>query len=245
MSGIGLSAPPPWLDELLSVIPSMPLPEHEHSKGRRPHLTSKIADLHCHPALEAALHLANGDLYSAHFLVRKSQGGAKELDWGHAILHRLEGDYGNAKCWYTDLSQLQNSHIYTQFWEGQSVTPGQFVDLSAFWHASSQNRWQGSAAQLIYESSSKHSKIKDAFSLPQLKDFESGSRSPPLCKRDVEELSRSEIRAMVEGLAAHHGWVALGYEESWKAIEEQKGGQKGSIEHNAESMILGQSRREF
>lgn len=43
------------------------------------------------------------DLYSAHFLVRKAQGGSRYLDWLHAVLHKLEGDFRNAKMWYTDL----------------------------------------------------------------------------------------------------------------------------------------------
>lgn len=96
MSGPGA---PAWLTELLSpsTIPTLPLPKASHDKPAHPSLTAQISDAQYHPALEAALHLANGDLYSAHFLVRKSQGGAKELDWGHAILHRLEGDMGNAK----------------------------------------------------------------------------------------------------------------------------------------------------
>ncbi|GAC98513.1 hypothetical protein PHSY_006107 [Pseudozyma hubeiensis SY62] len=53
-----------------------------------------------------------GDLYSAHFLVRKAQGGSRYLDWLHAILHKLEGDFRNAKMWYTDLgnSNVGNSH---------------------------------------------------------------------------------------------------------------------------------------
>lgn len=86
---------PSFLLMLLSTTPGINcLTPH---KPTHPGLTSEIAQLSLHPALEAALHLANGDLYSAHFLVRKAQGGAKELDWGHAILHRLEGDWGNAK----------------------------------------------------------------------------------------------------------------------------------------------------
>lgn len=47
--------------------------------------------------------LRQADLYSAHFLVRKAQGGSRYLDWLHAILHKLEGDFRNAKMWYTDL----------------------------------------------------------------------------------------------------------------------------------------------
>ncbi|SPO26004.1 uncharacterized protein UTRI_02278 [Ustilago trichophora] len=66
-------------------------------------LQGAIADGSFHPAIEACLHLINGDLYSAHFLVRKAQGGSRYLDWLHAVLHKLEGDFRNAKMWYTDL----------------------------------------------------------------------------------------------------------------------------------------------
>lgn len=93
------SSAPPWLDTILSssTLPIYPLPAHSHSKSINSSLTSQFVDAEYHPALEAALHLAQSDLFSAHFLVRKAQGGGRELDWGHAVLHRLEGDVGNAK----------------------------------------------------------------------------------------------------------------------------------------------------
>lgn len=37
-------------------------------------LTARISELQLHPTLEAALHLLNADLASAHFLVRHMQG---------------------------------------------------------------------------------------------------------------------------------------------------------------------------
>lgn len=98
MASSSTHSAPSWLPQLLNTTPTLTLPNPStHNKPNHPDLQPLIADLRCHPALEAALHLANGDLYSAHFLVRKGQGGARELDWGHALLHRLEGDWGNAK----------------------------------------------------------------------------------------------------------------------------------------------------
>lgn len=148
------------------------------------------------------------------------------------------------QCWYSDLSQLKNSEIYVRFWHAQHVTPGQFVDLSAFWHLQSRKHASNTAAR-VYESTSKHSKIKDAFSLEDLEGFQAGSAKPPLTKEEAESLSQGEIRAMVDGLAERYGWDAMGYEESWKAVEEQKQGEKGSVDHNAQNMILGQGQRKF
>ena len=63
-------------------------------------LSGPIAALSLHPTLEAALHILNRDLPSAHFLVRHMQAEpAFEGMFLHGILHRVEGDYDNARAW--------------------------------------------------------------------------------------------------------------------------------------------------
>jgi hypothetical protein len=73
-------------------------------KPHDPSLSAPIASLRLHPTLEAALHLLNGDLPSAHFLVRHMQAPpALEGMLLHGILHRCEGDFPNARAWIGDV----------------------------------------------------------------------------------------------------------------------------------------------
>lgn len=82
-------------------------------------LTSKIADLKVHPTLETALHLLNLDLPAAHFLVRHMQSApAFEGMYLHGILHRIEGDYDNARAWYSD---VRDSEVYKRVWGKEDV----------------------------------------------------------------------------------------------------------------------------
>jgi len=68
-------------------------------------LTSTIASLELHPALETFLHILNADLASAHFLVRHMQSPpAWEGMLLHALLHRFEGHISNGRAWYTDIA---------------------------------------------------------------------------------------------------------------------------------------------
>lgn len=96
-----------------STSTSHPQPPFSQSLG------SAISNALVAPPLEAGLHLLNGDLYAAHFLVRKMQTGKGGADgalpgrgfglWAHAILHRLEGDWENARAWYRDVANLEPS----------------------------------------------------------------------------------------------------------------------------------------
>jgi len=73
-----------------------------------------ISALLLHPSLEAALHILNNDLPSAHFLVRKMQAKPRyESMMLHGILHRIEGDYDNARAWYRD---VQDSEVFRLAW---------------------------------------------------------------------------------------------------------------------------------
>lgn len=77
-------------------------------------LSQAISALLLHPSLEAALHLLNDDLPSAHFLVRHMQAAPQyESMMLHGILHRIEGDYNNARAWYTD---VRDSEVFRSVW---------------------------------------------------------------------------------------------------------------------------------
>ena len=51
-------------------------------------------------ALKHAVALAEaGDWDAAHAIAQR-HGGVAPADWLHAVLHRIEGDMGNARYWY-------------------------------------------------------------------------------------------------------------------------------------------------
>jgi hypothetical protein len=81
---------------------------------RVPELGKEIANLSLHPTLEAALHILNLDLPSAHFLLRHMQcSPAWEGMLLHGILHRVEGDYDNARAWYRN---VKDSEVFSYAW---------------------------------------------------------------------------------------------------------------------------------
>ncbi|OAG01795.1 uncharacterized protein CC84DRAFT_1153902 [Paraphaeosphaeria sporulosa] len=87
------------LDTLLPTVHLTKPPPHP----THPSLTPVISSLLLHPTIEAALHLLNADLPSAHFLVRHMQAPpAIEGMLLHSILHRSEGDIPNARAWASD-----------------------------------------------------------------------------------------------------------------------------------------------
>ena len=84
---------------LLLLKPPLLLP----AKPTDPSLTDVISSLYLHPTIEIAFHILNNDLPSAHFLVRHMETApAYEAMYLHGILHRIEGDYENARAWYKD-----------------------------------------------------------------------------------------------------------------------------------------------
>ncbi|TKY85923.1 hypothetical protein EX895_004748 [Sporisorium graminicola] len=136
--------PPQWLGELLKSVPGLPADAVPHNRPKHAHLQSAIAAASLHPAIEACLHLINSDLYSAHFLVRKAQGGSRYLDWLHAVLHKLEGDFRNAKMWYTDLGNT-NAGSRSQADDNKKTdeTPA-FGRFHEFWFVPTCNGGRGS-----------------------------------------------------------------------------------------------------
>lgn len=43
----------------------------------------------------------------------------------HAILHRIEGDYENARAWYSDVGE---SEMFEKVWDGSQEKVGAFLD---------------------------------------------------------------------------------------------------------------------
>jgi len=55
--------------------------------------------------LEAVRRARGGDWQGAHEIVQRHEGDAR-ADWIHAVLHRIEGDLGNAEYWYRRCDEL-------------------------------------------------------------------------------------------------------------------------------------------
>lgn len=118
----------PTFTTLYTQTLTLPPPLLPPTKPTSPALTAPIAALSLHPTLEAALHLLNADLPSAHFLVRHMQAApAYEGMFLHGILHRLEGDYDNARAWYGNVA---GSAVFQDVWgegkegEGEEAARG-------------------------------------------------------------------------------------------------------------------------
>jgi hypothetical protein len=92
--------------QVLPPAPSSPSQELAHA----------ISSLSLHPVLETALHLLNNDLPSAHFLARHMEASPLyESMFLHGLLHRIEGDYDNARAWYGDVA---DSDVFKHTWGG-------------------------------------------------------------------------------------------------------------------------------
>ncbi|KAM0795326.1 hypothetical protein BDR22DRAFT_826177 [Usnea florida] len=107
---------PSTFSALYTHILTLPPPLLPPPKATSPSLTAQISNLSLHPTLETALHILNNDLPSAHFLVRHMQAPpAYEGMFLHGILHRIEGDYDNARAWYGNVGE---SDVFREVWGG-------------------------------------------------------------------------------------------------------------------------------
>ena len=101
-------------DSIYEQLLTLPIPLLPPGHSTKPALTAQISSLSLHPALEAAFHILNNDLPSAHFLARHMQAApAYEGMCLHGILHRIEGDYDNARAWYRNVS---SSDVFRKNW---------------------------------------------------------------------------------------------------------------------------------
>ncbi|KAL8649625.1 MAG: hypothetical protein Q9226_005498 [Calogaya cf. arnoldii] len=106
----------PTFSDLYNHLLTLPSPLLPPGKATSPQLTASISALFLHPTLETAFHILNNDLPSAHFLVRHMQSPpAYEGMFLHGILHRIEGDYDNARAWYGNVS---DSDVFKHTWPG-------------------------------------------------------------------------------------------------------------------------------
>ena len=59
--------------------------------------------------LEAIEHALAGRWDQAHDIVQRHEGDATSA-WIHAVLHKIEGDAGNARYWYRHAGRLAHEH---------------------------------------------------------------------------------------------------------------------------------------
>lgn len=89
-----------------------------------PNLTPDIDALAENERVKIGLHLLNDDLPRAHALAQKGEGDPT-ADFWHAIIHRREGDWSNAKYW---LRRAQAHPILAEIYGGDPNAPAAFVD---------------------------------------------------------------------------------------------------------------------
>ncbi|KAI6714519.1 hypothetical protein JHW43_002937 [Diplocarpon mali] len=230
MSSHGFTSFRAIYSSLLSAHPAPLLPPANAHCAK---LASQIAALQLHPTLEAALHILNADLPSAHFLVRHMQSApAVEGMLLHGILHRVEGDLDNARAWYSDVAR-EGAELYARVWGGGGAT---FKDLdegvreAAFAFGERREYGSGGAREGELDAGQRFLNAVQAF-----KETRARARGDEDGERLARE-SRREIETLVEWCVQRFGtetwadardaWVRNG-EEVQKMSDEMVGGDKG------------------
>ena len=95
-----MSQPPRTAPELAALLLARdPLPPLVPSRVYDESLTEEIAATTGPATVKAGLYLLNDDLPRAHALAQSVEGNPLG-DYWHAIIHRREGDYDNARYWF-------------------------------------------------------------------------------------------------------------------------------------------------
>ena len=89
-----------------------------------PSLSKAIDHLEVSDAVKAGLHMLNDDLPKAHELAQAHEGD-KTHDYWHAIVHRREGDFDNAKYW---LGQVRRHPVMTRVHDGGPAAALGFIE---------------------------------------------------------------------------------------------------------------------
>jgi hypothetical protein len=87
-------------------------------------LATAIDGLDAPDAVKAGLHLLNDDLSRAHGYAQKHEGD-KTCDYWHALVHRREGDFPNAKYWF---GQVGRHPVLSRVHDGGPKAALSFVD---------------------------------------------------------------------------------------------------------------------
>jgi hypothetical protein len=108
-------------DALLARDPPPPLVP---ARVFDPALAAEIEAADAPALVKAGLHLLNDDLGAAHRLAQAHEGDPLADHW-HAVIHRREGDYDNARYW---LRRLAGRPSVTAFYGPDPAAPGAFVE---------------------------------------------------------------------------------------------------------------------
>ncbi|KIP07771.1 hypothetical protein PHLGIDRAFT_408501 [Phlebiopsis gigantea 11061_1 CR5-6] len=183
-------------------------------------LQAQTAALLAHPALECAYHLLNHALYPAHFLVRHMQN-ARAGQHLHGILHRIEGDYANARVWYREASGLGERANEATVREGEEEFVRFWSGVAGVGAGDDERRRKEKALDAAMAYLDRVEKLKNA-SKGQVQDAGRGTEE----RKDLEKLSRAELVSVVEWIAAKYGWGRWNGGDASRAYTESTDEQK-------------------
>jgi hypothetical protein len=111
-------------EEIFEVLARRSPPALRAEKTFDSNLTPAIDALDASDDVKAGLYLLNDDLERSHALAQAHEGD-KTCDYWHAIVHRREGDFDNAKYW---LRQVGRHPVLTRVHDGGPTAAIAFVD---------------------------------------------------------------------------------------------------------------------
>ncbi|MDQ2800431.1 MAG: hypothetical protein M3Y13_12425 [Armatimonadota bacterium] len=115
----------PTLEDIIPILSGRdPLPPLKPTQVYDSSLASAIDALMLPVTVKAGLHLWNDDLASSHALVQPLASDAL-ADYWHALVHRREGDWNNAKYWF---GQVGLQPILREIYGEEADAPMTFVD---------------------------------------------------------------------------------------------------------------------
>jgi hypothetical protein len=184
------------LDSLLrKLIATTRLAQAPHH-STFPHLTAVISNLQVHPTIEAALHLLNSDLPSAHFLVRHMQAPpAIEGMLLHGILHRAEGDFNNSRAWISDIKDACEGY------QPKKKSEGQKLDADVFSKTKGPEQINETLVDFVYGKADPNELIDDVEAFRTRKASQGGDGEV----EELEKRSRRELERVLEWCKAKFG----------------------------------------